>query len=93
VSDAPIASFARDKPENTSRRFVPRIRAICGPARMGRNGCTVTGGHSPAVLTAIIGIVTLSDDAALDWHLDWKAAFPQNPAALIDVIIPILRHP
>jgi hypothetical protein len=40
-----------------------------------------------------LGTVTLSDDAALDWHLDWQAAFPRNPAALIGVIIPILRHP
>jgi hypothetical protein len=33
----------------------------------------------------------LSDDAALDWRCDWHAAFPGNPAALIDVITPILR--
>jgi hypothetical protein len=38
-----------------------------------------------------LGTVTLSDDAALDWHLDWRAAFRGNPAALIDIIIPILR--
>jgi hypothetical protein len=39
-----------------------------------------------------LGTVTLSDDAALDWHCDWRAAFGGNPAALIDVITPILRH-
>jgi hypothetical protein len=39
-----------------------------------------------------LGTITLSDDAALDWHLDWRAAFRGNPAALIDVITPILRH-
>jgi hypothetical protein len=39
-----------------------------------------------------LGTVTLSDDAALDWCCDWRAAFHGNPAALIDVIIPILRH-
>ena len=35
-----------------------------------------------------LGTITLSDDAALDWRL---AAFRGNPAALIDVITPILR--
>jgi hypothetical protein len=39
-----------------------------------------------------LGTVTLSDDAALDWHLDWQAAFRGNPAALIDTITPILRR-
>jgi hypothetical protein len=39
-----------------------------------------------------LGTVTLSDDAAVDWHLDWQAAFQGNPATLIDVITPILRH-
>lgn len=38
-----------------------------------------------------LGTITLSDDAALDWRLDWQAAFGGNPAALIDVITPILR--
>jgi hypothetical protein len=38
-----------------------------------------------------LGAVTLSDDAALDWHLDWRAAFRGDPAALIDVITPVLR--
>jgi hypothetical protein len=37
------------------------------------------------------GTVTLSDDAALDWCCDWRAAFPGNPAALIDTITPVLR--
>jgi hypothetical protein len=38
-----------------------------------------------------LGTVRLSDDAALEWRCDWRAAFQSNPAALIDVIIPILR--
>jgi hypothetical protein len=38
-----------------------------------------------------LGTITLSDDAALDWHLNIRAAFRGNPAALIDVITPILR--
>jgi hypothetical protein len=38
-----------------------------------------------------LGTVTLSDDAALDWRLDWRAAFQENPAAFIDTITPILR--
>jgi hypothetical protein len=39
-----------------------------------------------------LGTITVSDDAALDWHLNWRAAFHGNPAALIDTITPILRH-
>jgi hypothetical protein len=39
-----------------------------------------------------LGTVTLSDDAALDWHLNWRAAFHGNAAALIDLITPVLRH-
>ena len=39
-----------------------------------------------------LGTVTMSDDATLDWHCDLQAAFRGNPAALIDVITPILRH-
>jgi hypothetical protein len=39
-----------------------------------------------------LGTITLSDDAAIDWHCDWRAAFGGNPAALIDAITPILRH-
>jgi hypothetical protein len=39
-----------------------------------------------------LGTVRLSDDAALDWHLNWQAAFHGNPAALIDTITPVLRH-
>jgi hypothetical protein len=39
-----------------------------------------------------LGAVRLSDDAALDWHLNWWAAFRWDPAALIDVITPVLRH-
>jgi hypothetical protein len=39
-----------------------------------------------------LGTVTLSDDAALDWRLNWRAAFHGNPATLIDTIIPVLRH-
>jgi hypothetical protein len=39
------------------------------------------------------GTVRLSDDAALDWRCNWRAAFHQGPAALIDVITPILRAP
>jgi hypothetical protein len=39
-----------------------------------------------------LGTVTVSDDAALDWHLNWQEAFQGNPAALIDVITPILRR-
>ncbi len=38
-----------------------------------------------------LGTIRLSDDAALDWHLNWRAAFGGNPAALIDTITPILR--
>jgi hypothetical protein len=38
-----------------------------------------------------LGTIRLSDDAALDWHCDWQAAFQENPVALIDVITPILR--
>jgi hypothetical protein len=38
-----------------------------------------------------LGTITLADDAALDWHLDLRAAFGGNPAALIDMITPILR--
>src|ERR1700761_8395849 len=38
-----------------------------------------------------LGTIPLSDDAALDWHLNWRAAFGGDPAALIDVITPILR--
>jgi hypothetical protein len=38
-----------------------------------------------------LGSITVSDDAALDWRLDWHAAFGSNPAALIDVITPVLR--
>jgi hypothetical protein len=39
-----------------------------------------------------LGTVTLSDDATLDWHCNWRAAFRGNPAGLIDTITPILRH-
>jgi hypothetical protein len=39
-----------------------------------------------------LGTIRLSDDAALDWHLNWQEAFPGNPADLIDVIIPVLRR-
>ena len=39
-----------------------------------------------------LGTVTLSDDAALDWRCDLRAAFRDNPAALIDTITPVLRH-
>jgi hypothetical protein len=38
-----------------------------------------------------LGTVTFSDDAALDWCCDLRAAFRGNPAAFIDVIAPILR--
>ena len=39
-----------------------------------------------------LGTITVSDDAALDWHCDLTAAFGGNPAALIDTITLILRH-
>jgi hypothetical protein len=39
-----------------------------------------------------LGTVRLSDDAALDWCLDWRAAFRGSLAALIDIILPVLRH-
>jgi hypothetical protein len=39
-----------------------------------------------------LGTITLSDDAALDWHCDLRAAFQGNPATLIDLITPVLRH-
>jgi hypothetical protein len=38
-----------------------------------------------------LGTVTLSDDAAVDWHCDWRTTFQGNLAAMIDVITPILR--
>ncbi len=38
-----------------------------------------------------LGTITMSDDAALDWHCDWQTAFRGNPAALIDLITPVLR--
>jgi hypothetical protein len=38
-----------------------------------------------------LGTITLADDAALDWHLDLRAAFGGSATALIDVITPILR--
>src|ERR1700753_4314587 len=38
-----------------------------------------------------LGTITVSDDAALDWHLNWRKAFQSNPGTLIDVITPILR--
>ncbi len=38
-----------------------------------------------------LGTVRLSDDAALDWHCDWRAAFGGDPAALVGLIIPVLR--
>jgi hypothetical protein len=39
-----------------------------------------------------LGTVTLADNADLDWRCNWRTAFRDNPAALIDVITPILRH-
>ena len=39
-----------------------------------------------------LGTVTLSDDAALDRRRHLRAAFRDNPAALIDTITPVLRH-
>jgi hypothetical protein len=39
-----------------------------------------------------LGTITLSDDAALDWHCNLHTAFHGNPATLINVITPILRH-
>ena len=39
-----------------------------------------------------LGTITLSDDAALDWHLNWRAAFGEDPAAFIGTITPILRR-
>jgi hypothetical protein len=39
-----------------------------------------------------LGTIRLSDDAALDWHLNWQTAFHGNPATLIDTITPILRQ-
>jgi hypothetical protein len=38
-----------------------------------------------------LGTIRLSDDAALDWHCNWQAAFRGNPATLIDLITPVLR--
>jgi hypothetical protein len=38
-----------------------------------------------------LGAITLSDDGVLDWSFDLRAAFGGDPAALIDVITPILR--
>jgi hypothetical protein len=39
-----------------------------------------------------LGAVTLSDDATLDWSLNWQAAFRGDAAALINTITPILRR-
>jgi hypothetical protein len=38
-----------------------------------------------------LGTVRLSDDAALDWQCNWRAAFGGNPAALVGLLIPVLR--
>jgi hypothetical protein len=38
-----------------------------------------------------LGTITLSDDAALDWRCNWRAAFGGDPATLTGLIIPILR--
>jgi hypothetical protein len=38
-----------------------------------------------------LGTVTVSDDAALDWRCDLRAAFQGNPAGLIEAVTPILR--
>jgi hypothetical protein len=38
-----------------------------------------------------LGTIRLSDDAALDWRCDLRAAFRGNPATLIDLITPVLR--
>jgi hypothetical protein len=38
-----------------------------------------------------LGTITVSDDAALDWHLNLREAFRGNPATWIDMITPILR--
>ncbi len=38
-----------------------------------------------------LGTITLSDDATLDWRLNWRAAFRGKPATLIDLITPVLR--
>jgi hypothetical protein len=38
-----------------------------------------------------LGTITVSDDGVLDWSCDLGAAFGGDPAALIDVITPILR--
>jgi hypothetical protein len=40
-----------------------------------------------------LGTVSLSDDGVLDWRCDWRAAFHDNPASLVDMITPILRAP
>jgi hypothetical protein len=39
-----------------------------------------------------LGTITLSDDAALDWHCDLRAAFKGDAPALIDTITPVLRR-
>jgi hypothetical protein len=38
-----------------------------------------------------LGTITMSDDAALDWHCNWQAAFGENLTAFIDLLIPVLR--
>jgi hypothetical protein len=38
-----------------------------------------------------MGTITVSDDGVLDWSCDLGAAFGGDPAALIDVITPVLR--
>ena len=38
-----------------------------------------------------LGAVRLADDATLEWDCDWRAAFHDDPARLIDILAPILR--
>ena len=38
-----------------------------------------------------LGLVRLSDNAHIEWDCDYRAAFHGDPAALVDVIAPILR--
>lgn len=38
-----------------------------------------------------LGMVTMADNADLDWNLDWGAAFNGNSADLIAIIAPVLR--
>jgi hypothetical protein len=75
-------------------------RAVQDPGlTVGRRGCedwesfeATTDIEITSPARPWLGTVRLSDDAAVDWCLNWREAFRDNSAALIDIITPILRH-